>query len=154
MEAQWKTDGYQWKRFLEAMGEPEWMADPRFRDRIGMAWAYADEVDALVEAWLVDHTKEEIFDICRERQITFAPVRDVAEVAQDAHFEERGYFVEIDRAYTGVLKYPGAPYQLSETPWGLKRAAPTLGEHNEEVYCGRLGFSREELVRLRKGKII
>ncbi|MEE8470466.1 MAG: CoA transferase [Dehalococcoidia bacterium] len=146
--------GYQWKRFLEAMGTPEWMEDPRFRDRILMSWQYADEVDALVEVWLIEHTKEEIFEICRERRITFAPVRNIDEVANDPHFEARGFFVEIDRPFTGVLKYPGAPYQLSETPWQLKRPAPLFGEHNKEVYCGRLGYSEDDLVKMREGGII
>jgi CoA:oxalate CoA-transferase len=146
--------GYQWKRFLEAMGEPEWMRDERFRDRIMMAWQYADEVDSLVETWLVDHTKEEIFQMCREGQITFAPVRDIDEVMNDPHFAERGYFVEMDRKYVGTLKYPGAPYQLSETAWRLGKPAPSLGEDNEEIYCNRLGYSREELVQLRRGGII
>ena len=146
--------GFQWKRFLEAMGTPEWMADPRFRDRISVALEYADEMDAMVEALIIDKTKDELFEICRRDQITFAPVRSVAEVAQDPHFKERGYFVEKDRAKTGVLKYPGAPYKLSQTPWQLQRPAPLLGEHNEEIYCGRLGYAREELARLRKGGII
>ena len=146
--------GFQWKRFLEAMGTPEWMADPRFRDRISVALEYADEMDAMVEALIIDKTKDELFEICRRDQITFAPVRSVAEVAQDPHFKERGYFVEKDRAKTGVLKYPGAPYKLSHTPWQLQRPAPLLGEHNEEIYCGRLGYAREELARLRKGGII
>ena len=146
--------GYQWKRFLEAMGSPEWMGDPRFRDRIVMAFEHADEVDSLVEAWLIEHTKEEIFEMCRQGQITFAPVRNLAEVAHTPHFEERKYFVEMDRRYAGTLKYPGAPYKLSETPWQLERPAPLLGEHNEEIYCGRLGYSKEDLVRMRRGGII
>ena len=146
--------GYQWKRFLEAMGTPEWMGDPRFENRIVMAMEHADELDALVMTWLLDHTKDEIFQICREKQITFAPIRDLAEVATDPHFEEREYFVEIDRRHVGTMKYPGAPYRLSETPWQLKSPAPTLGEHNEEIYCGRLGYSKEDLARLRSGNII
>jgi len=146
--------GYQWKRFLEAIGEPEWMRDERFRDRIMMAWQYADEVDSLVETWLIDHTKEEIFQMCREGQITFAPVRDIDEVMSNAHFAERGYFVDMDRKYVGTLKYPGAPYQLSETAWRLSKPAPALGEDNEAIYCKRLGYSREDLVQLRRGGII
>jgi len=146
--------GFQWKRFLEAMGTPDWMQDQRFRDRIGVALWYADEMDAMVEALIIDRTKDELFEICRRDQITFAPVRSIDEVANDPHFKERGYFVEIDRPKTGTLKYPGAPYKLSQTPWQLNRPAPLLGEHNEEIYCGRLGYSREDLVRLRKGGII
>jgi len=146
--------GFQWKRFLEAMGSPEWMQDQRFRDRIGVSLWYADEMDALVETLIIDKTKDELFEICRRDQITFAPVRSIGEVANDNHFAERGYFVEKDHAKTGVLKYPGAPYKLSQSPWQLKRAAPLLGEHNEEIYCGRLGYPREELARLRRGGII
>jgi CoA:oxalate CoA-transferase len=146
--------GYQWKRFLEAMGKPEWMEDPRFRDRIMMALQYADEVDSLVEVWLLDHTKEEIFEMCRQGQITFAPIRDVAEVASGSHFRERGYFVEMDREYAGPLRYPGAPYKLSGTPWRQSRPAPLLGEHNEEVLCGQLGYPREDLVEMRRGGVI
>jgi crotonobetainyl-CoA:carnitine CoA-transferase CaiB-like acyl-CoA transferase len=146
--------GYQWKRFLEAMGTPEWMGDPRFANRIVMAMEHADEVDALVMAWLLDHGKDEIFQMCRERQITFAPVRDMAEVANDPHFETRAYFVEMDRRHTGTLKYPGAPYRLSQTPWELGAPAPTLGEHNEDIFCGRLGYSKRDLARLRAGNII
>ena len=42
------------------------------------------------------------------------------------------------------LTYPGAPYRLSQTPWSI-RPAPHLGEHNDEIYGGHLGVSREEL---------
>ena len=50
------------------------------------------------------------------------------------------------------VTYPGAPAKLSETPWQAGRA-PLLGEHNEEIY-GRLGHTKEELVRLREEGVI
>ncbi|MBE0481716.1 MAG: CoA transferase, partial [Dehalococcoidia bacterium] len=59
-----------------------------------------------------------------------------------------------DHPSAGALKYPGAPYKLSRTPWKLRQGAPLLGQHNEEIYCKRLGYSREELVRLRKAGAI
>jgi crotonobetainyl-CoA:carnitine CoA-transferase CaiB-like acyl-CoA transferase len=37
---------------------------------------------------------------------------------------------------------------MPETPWRAERAAPLLGEHNEQIYCGRLGYSREQLTRM------
>ncbi len=146
--------GYQWKRFLEAMGNPEWMQDERFRNRIVMAFQHADEADALVKALLINYTKEELFEICRRDQITFAPIRDIAEVANDPHFKARGYFVEIEREHTDSLKYPGAPYQFSDTPWQLKSPAPTLGEHNEEIYCNQLGYKKDDLGNMLKDGIV
>jgi len=66
----------------------------------------------------------------------------------------REYFVEVDHPVAGKLKYPGAPGKLSETPWEIERPAPLLGQHNEEIYCQRLSYAREELAKLRMGGII
>jgi crotonobetainyl-CoA:carnitine CoA-transferase CaiB-like acyl-CoA transferase len=52
------------------------------------------------------------------------------------------------------LTYPGAPYRFSQTPWAMRRPAPRLGEHNEEIYGGRLGVSRAELLLLGQTGII
>jgi CoA:oxalate CoA-transferase len=150
--------GYQWKRFLELIGNgevPDWYAnDPRFKDRREISLKYADEMDALLAPWLTSHTKEEIYKLCREKKIPFAPVRNTKEVVNDPHLKVREYFVEVEHPATGPLKYPGAPYKLSETPWKVDRPAPLLGEHNEEVYCQRLGYPKEELSKLRQGGII
>ena len=119
-----------------------------------MGERYADEVDSLLAPWLMARTKEEIFEVCRRHRIPFTPVRDIWEVVNEAHLKARGFFVEMERAEMGRLRYPGAPYKLSETPWRLARPAPRLGEHNEEVLCGRLGYSREEMAALRRTGVI
>lgn len=150
--------GYQWKRFLELIGDgevPDWYAnDPRFKDRREISLKYADEMDALLAPWLMSHTKEEIYSLCREKRIPFAPVKNIKEVVNDPHLKVREYFVEVEHPATGPLKYPGAPYKLSQTPWKVDKPAPLLGEHNEEVYCQRLGYAREELSRLHRGGVI
>jgi len=150
--------GYQWKRFLELIGDgevPDWYAnDPRFKERREISLKYADEMDALLAPWLMSHTKEEIYSLCREKRIPFAPVKNIKEVVNDSHLEVREYFVEVEHPATGPLKYAGAPYKLSQTPWKVDNPAPLLGEHNEEVYCQRLGYSRGELSQLRRGEII
>jgi formyl-CoA transferase/CoA:oxalate CoA-transferase len=54
----------------------------------------------------------------------------------------------IDHPAAGRLEYPGAPYRLLGTPWELRRAAPTLGEHNDEILQG-LGIAAAERAELR-----
>ena len=150
--------GYQWKRFLELIGDgevPGWYSnEPRFQDRREISLKYADEMDGLLAPWLTAHTKEEIHHLCLEKRIPFSPVKNIKEVVNDKHLEVREYFVEIDHPAAGKLKYPGAPCKFSETPWRMERPAPLLGEHNEEIYCHRLGYPREELVQLHRGGII
>ena len=77
----------------------------------------------------------------------------VDEVMNDPHYLERGFFVEIDHPNTGKLRYPGAPFRPSETPWQPGRA-PLLGEHNEEIYCRRLGVAAEDLAQLKEEGIV
>jgi crotonobetainyl-CoA:carnitine CoA-transferase CaiB-like acyl-CoA transferase len=54
----------------------------------------------------------------------------------------------------GKVKCPSGAYRFSGTPWRVARFAPLLGEHNEEIYHNRLGYPKEELVRMRGAGII
>lgn len=150
--------GYQWKRFLEMMGDgkvPEWYSsDPRYQDRREISLKHADEMDGRLAPWLMAHTKAEIYRMCLEKKVPFAPVRNMEEVVNDDHLAFRQFFVEVEHPAAGKLKYPGAPGRLSETPWAMDSPAPLLGQHNEEIYCRRLGYSKEELEALRNGGLI
>ena len=83
----------------------------------------------------------------------FALISTIDELSDDPQLKDRGYFVDIDHPVAGKLTYPGAPFKMSETPWQATRA-PLLGEHNKEIYGQRLGYSKDDLVRLRERDII
>jgi CoA:oxalate CoA-transferase len=138
----------QWNRLLEVMGNPSWLNEPRYRDRRQITEQYPQEVDALMAPWLRARDKATIFGETQAQRIPAGPVNTMKDVVEDAHLHSRQYFVTVERSDTGPLIYPGAPYRLSQTPWAIRRPAPHLGEHNEEIYGGRLGASREELLFL------
>ena len=46
------------------------------------------------------------------------------------------------------FRYPGAPLRFEKTPWVLRRRAPHIGEHNDEVF-GAIGVAAEERQALR-----
>jgi len=144
----------QWVKFLELMGTPDWTKDPRYRDRHAMQDDYPEEVDALLAPWFLDRTKREIFEICEKNAIPFAPLFNMKDEVEDPHLKAREFFVTVDREEVGKLKYPGAPYKLYDAPWALKRPAPLLGEHNEEIYCKRLGYTKEDLTALKRAGVI
>ena len=131
---------------------PELKDDPRFQNiysaEAGM------EFDAIWYSWLADHTKEELFNIFLKSKIASAPLNNAEDILKNPHLKEREYFVEINHPETGKVIYPGAPFKMSESPWQIKHPAPLLGQHNEEIYCGVLGYPKEELVKLREGGII
>jgi len=78
----------------------------------------------------------------------------MGDLFNNAHLKARGFFATIDHPATGPLQYPGALYKFSVTPWEIRQPAPLLGQHNEEIYCGRLGIRREKLVELKAAQVI
>jgi len=115
--------------------------------------ARRDEFDAMILPWLMEHSKHEIVEKAQELRMPFGAVQNMREVVEDDHLKESNFFVEIEHPMAGKFKYPSAPFRMSESPPVLKRA-PLLGEHNEEIYCNKLGYGKKELVKLRELGII
>ena len=137
---------------LDLMGNPEWSKDERFApENIHLHGA---EMKPYVEAWVAERRKEEIWHAGQRRGAPLGALHTVEEVMQSEHLKARGFFVEIDHPEVGKLPYPSVPYKLSGTPARFERAAPLLGEHNEEVYCDRLGYSREDLAKMKGTGVI
>ncbi len=107
-----------------------------------------------IAQWLASETKEEVYTKGQAARIPAAPIRDVSEVVNSEQYEARAFFTEVEHPQMGRVKIPTAPYQFSKTPWSNKYAAPLLGQHNEEVYCHRLGYSKQDLVMMRQTGII
>ncbi len=103
----------EWQRFVEAMGNPEWAARPRYQKLRLMGQDYPGEVDALVLPWLQRHTKAEIEAIANRHQLTIAPLRDFAEVLATPQLRERGFFRDATLAGHAV-RGPGLPFRVAE----------------------------------------
>jgi crotonobetainyl-CoA:carnitine CoA-transferase CaiB-like acyl-CoA transferase len=67
---------------------------------------------------------------------------------------ERGFFVDIEQPEIGKLKYPGVPYKFSDLQQEAPQAAPLLGQHNEAIFCGRLGYTKRDLSKLKEARVI
>ena len=67
---------------------------------------------------------------------------------------DRNMWVDIDHPVAGKYRFPGRPFVMSETPWTLRSPAPTLGQHNSEIYTGLLGYENKDLALLRGNDII
>jgi crotonobetainyl-CoA:carnitine CoA-transferase CaiB-like acyl-CoA transferase len=141
------------KALVEMIGSPDWANTELFQNPTLLS-QYMDEFNRLVETWTMEHTAEEINLIAVAHGVPCSPVRTVEELVNDEQLAFRDFFVEIDHPVAGRLKYPGAPYKLSATPWRMERPAPLLGEHNEKVYCQILGYSRQDLVRMGQAGVI
>jgi len=127
-------------------------------DREAYARFLKDEyapVDEHLRAFLKSHTKQELYDGAQQRRLQISMVSTIEDLLENPQLKALGYFVDVEHPELGAtLKYPGAPYQLSETPWRIQERAPLIGEHNSDIYEGELGFSKEELILLKQGGVI
>ncbi len=144
---------HQWDGLVQAMGNPEWAQDPQFATEMGRA-DRRDEIQPHVEAWAAERTEDELYHLAQSHSVPLSPVRSTEGVFNWRQTQERRFFQEVEHPVAGKFYYPTAGYIFSEMPWQAERPAPLLGEHNEEVYCGRLGYSHEELARLRAEGVI
>ncbi len=115
--------------------------------------AHADEIDAAIDAWLADKDKFAAVRAAQELRVPFTEVMAPDEVLAEPHYEERGFWAEIDHPEAGRLRYPGPPMRPAATPWESRRA-PLLGEHNALIYCDRLGLPPGSLSILRAAGVI
>ena len=135
-----------WRRFCEIIGRADLAENARFattaarRDR-------RDEVAAIIQEWTGRHLKADVVSRLAAGGVPAAPINNVAEMVADPQVQAREMFVEVDHAVFGRLKTTGTPLKLSETPGRVRSLAPSPGEHNEEVFVGLLGHSRDDLAR-------
>lgn len=145
----------QWKVFLGAIQREDCLNDPRFRnleDRL----KNAGEVEAMVTEWSKNLSSREAMKILREKKIPCDPVLEIKEVLDDPQLKSRGMIQELPHPLgvpTG-LKAAGFPIRFSEFPAEYPGPAPMLGQNNQEIYMGLLGFSRKEMEQLEKEGII
>lgn len=141
-----------WETFSEFLGIPELLTD---RFNTGSARSlHSQELNELLENALKDRDKDEFWHSAVANSFTFQMVQRPEEAVQSPQLAAREFMVDVSHPRAGTVQLPGDTYGFSETPWHVRRRAPLLGEHNDEIFGGELGFSREELTVLHESGVI
>ncbi|MBI4268138.1 MAG: CoA transferase, partial [Chloroflexi bacterium] len=143
----------QWDSMRRMLGNPDVLESPEWYSG-AYRGANADILIALLEEYTMVRTVAEVFDAAAKEGLPAAPVSTVRDFMNNPQTQARGFMVGVEHPLVGEALYPGAPYKLSETPCNIRRPAPCLGEHNEDIYCRELGLSKESLVALRRAGVI
>ena len=147
------VEGYHWQAFMKAMGNPEWGNDEQFKDYYARCrnWKI---LEPLLSQWTMERTKEQIYHTMQAERVAFSPVNTTKDLLGSAQLSARGFFVDISHPDAGKLTYPGTPFKFSRTPSQADIPAPLLGQHNEEILCGRLGYARQEVEEMKREGVI
>jgi len=98
-------------------------------------------------------TLDELGARLMKAQVGFSPIYDAADIFTDPHFVARGTIVKVQDEELGEVRMQCVVPRFSETPVSVRRAGPSIGQHNDEVF-GALGLSTEEIARLRAARAI
>ena len=134
------------QRLMRAAGRDDLADDPRLADNSGRV-EHQEEVDGAISRWTANLDSSDVLERLAAASVPSGPIYDVADMMADPQFNARGMFetVQVD----GVpLKIPALVPRLEDTPGETLWPGPALGEHNEEILGGRLGYSRDDMRRL------
>jgi crotonobetainyl-CoA:carnitine CoA-transferase CaiB-like acyl-CoA transferase len=145
-------DQHHWPRVCSALGKPEWLDDARFNTRHARSKNGATVHKAMQEL-MANMTMTEAIAHFTKHDVTAAPVNTIAQAAQDSHPWERRAMVDVPDFLAGSIAVSGDFWHFSRTP-AIVGSTPKVGEHNEEVLGGLLGYSEAAIAELYTKNVI
>jgi crotonobetainyl-CoA:carnitine CoA-transferase CaiB-like acyl-CoA transferase len=144
----------QWMREEEAdEGVADW--DFEAMTLYSMKQEQADRVEAAASKFFLTKTKAEVYRQALKRRFLCFPVYGPSDIMADEQMQYRGFFRDVPHPeLKASVRYPGPFARTTACDYGLRRRPPLIGEHNEQVYLGDLGLTRDELTTLREAGVI
>jgi crotonobetainyl-CoA:carnitine CoA-transferase CaiB-like acyl-CoA transferase len=144
--------GENWCSFFEAVGHPECIEEFSVRDRVKRA-ASIDKIYARMGEIALTRTTAEWEALLLRIDVPHTAFAKLTEVAEQPHLKAVGMFVELDHPTEGRIRQARPATRFSESPAGIHRMPPRLGEHTRAV-LQEAGFSDEEIASLVVGKVV
>jgi len=134
-------------RLVTVLGHPEWTRDERFSSASARV-ANRQTLATLIEAVTSSESREAWTQRLEGAGVPCGPILDYAEAFAHPQAEARQMSVPIEHPRLGTMRMLGTPLKMSATPLDVRRRAPMLGEHTDEVLAWA-GFSGDEIEQLR-----
>ncbi|VIO70632.1 putative CoA-transferase [Bradyrhizobium ivorense] len=147
------TDAGMWQRLASVIGRSDWAADPSLK-LVDRRRSIEDTIEGAIEAWTRKRDADQVMAELQGVRVAAGVVRLPIDLLQDRHLRSRGFFQEIERSFIGAHLQPSIPIREGARPHSIRRAAPTLGEHNSEILADLLGLGEVEIAELASKGII
>lgn len=121
-----------WRGTCKILGCEHLVDDPRFKTKADRV-AHNKELVPELEVFFKKQTTAALCEQFEAAGIPAGPVMNHVEVFNDPQTIAREMVTEVEHSKVGRMKAIGVPVKLSATPGSVRRAAPLLGEHSDEV---------------------
>ena len=141
-----------WHSVLDVIGKPDQKTNHDFRNSLARK-KREHLVDAMINAWSIDLTRDEAYQVLRAARVPVAPIRTLKEVQADPHLHERGMLHSKTHDLLGEVVLPSSPIRFSDYDITEPDFFPEVGAHNEEIY-GALDLSAQQIADLKSAGVI
>ena len=139
---------------LAGVVDASWAKEAKWKTLAGRL-ADQDELDAKLNAWTRERDKFELQERILAAGVPSAAVQKPPErIDHDPGTSEFGLWPEVEHAKMGRVRVDGLPVHFSKTDWVIKRGAPCVGEHTDEVLSGLLGYDRDTIAKLHEEGVV
>jgi crotonobetainyl-CoA:carnitine CoA-transferase CaiB-like acyl-CoA transferase len=147
------TDDAMWLRLCNIIGRTDLACDVSLASSGGRRLREV-EIERVIEAWTAARSADEVMGLLQRERIVAGVVRSPYDLHADPHLVARGFWQRVDRPYCGPHWQASLAFRESDLPYGIRHAAPTLGEFNGYVLSELLGLPAAELERLSRTGVI
>ena len=141
-----------WKKLCEIIGKPELAEEQRYLSNHSRCEHMPDLLPVLNEA-MSSQPSAYWLERLEAGHVPAGPINSISQVLADPQVLARNMLVELVHPVAGMIKIPGSPLKLSETPAEIKMSAPVLGQHNDEI-LQMLGYTSKQIVEFKDAQVV
>jgi succinyl-CoA:(S)-malate CoA-transferase subunit B len=146
------TNDRMFERLASAMGRPDLA---REFSTMSLRLSRRVELDGIVQDWVGAADARDVLARLDAAEVPCGPVTSARDLFENPQVRARENIVEMANPLGGLLAMVGVVPRLTATPGHVDATGPVdVGAHNEEIYCGRLGLSRDEVQALARRGVI
>lgn len=147
------TSQTEWRALVKAMDNPEWARQKKFATP-DKRKKNEDELDSLIQEWTRQYSAQEIFYQLQKFGVKAGPTNSPDNLLKDEHLKARHFFMEVNHPHMGKDILARVPWSVCGEEPAYFNPAPTVGQHNDYVFCELLGLSVSDINRLTSQEVI
>jgi len=148
-----QSDRY-WPDFCRALGIEHLEKDPRFAD-MNVRGANAPELISILDSVFITKTRAEWQDILSKHgDLLYEPINTITELIEDPQVQANDYVTEFQHPSLGKIPLVGFPMHFSNASTSVRLPVPEFGQHTEEVLQDVLGYTWDDITKLKAEEII